>query len=1261
MAEKEPIQRPAVAANRLSLPPGTEETKLITTVLLVNNIHCASCVAYAKEVLFHIPHILSVDVSILAHEVHVRHGPQVSTNDLVRSLIEAAFEVCHASSRDDSGAEISDMDVSWGASPYIERQLFRAAFHDDPRSQKRRNRAHIENCDACRLEEQRNTQGDEKKVQSRVPQSNAVGEKTRMDVAVSKKRETTIRESWTDRSDIPDLETGLAPTEEEYNASISISGMSCSSCAGSITSAIEELSFVKSVDVTFLTHSASLTILGPRENIDKVLSLIDDLGYEGELQDISLKQSPSVHRNLYTATASIGGMTCGSCVGTITRGVQELPFVTNVVVDLLGSSGKFEFEGLERLDEIKQTVEGLGYEIVVTECVPLKAGETEQGSDGPLKRTAAIHIDGMFCHHCPEKIVNVVEAMENESVSVDEYPSLKKPVITVTYQPQPPSMTVRNIISTIESANDAFKASIYHPPTIEDRSRAMQLHERRRLLIRLLFVFIAAIPTFMIGIVWMSLVPSTNNIRKYFYEPIWAGQVTCLEWALFIITTPVMCFGADVFHVRAFKEIRALWRPGSKVPILRRFYRFGSMNLLISAGTSVAYFASIAMIGVAARTKEHQAHMSSYFDTVVFLTMFILAGRFLEAYSKAKTGDAVASLGKLRPSEALLVVDSPAISADASQGTNVQRVGVDLLEVGDIVNIPHGASPPADGIVINSGSYRFDESSLTGESKPVGKAPGDKVYSGSVNVGQPVYIRVSDIGSTSMLDQIVAVVREGLTKRAPVEGVADIMTSYFVPVITLFAILTFVIWLGLGLSGRLPDDYLDSAQGGWAFWSLKFAIAVFVVACPCGLALAAPTALFVGGGLAAKRGILVRGGGEAFQEASKLEAIVFDKTGTLTEGGTLRVSDHEMLVVDEELQQVAWELARILEESSTHPIARAIADFCAEQSSVSVLSSALTEIPGQGMKGKFSLIVKDVEIEYEAAIGSQRLLDSLVGEGEGDRYFLSNTLTKYQSAAKSTAILSIRKLSDGASSFVPAIVFATSDPIRAEAAGVIASLQSKNIEVFMCSGDNKTTAHAVAATIGIPASNVMANVLPPQKAEYIRQIQENKLHGTTTKKNSNKRRIVAFVGDGTNDSPALTAANVSIAMASGSDVAVNSAGFILLNSDLTTILELCTLSRRVFNRVKWNFGWAAIYNMILVPVAAGVLFPIVMGKKLKEDGTVMNEHWRLDPVWASLAMALSSISVVVSSLALRFEWSRVMQWVVQKVKGMKKGRAGEST
>lgn len=523
-----------------------------------------------------------------------------------------------------------------------------------------------------------------------------------------------------------------------------------------------------------------------------------------------------------------------------------------------------------------------------------------------------------------------------------------------------------------------------------------------------------------------------------------------------------------------------------------------------------------------------------------------------------------------------------------------------------------------------------------------------------------------------MLDKIVSVVREGQSKRAPLERVADVIVAYFVPIITLIAILTFIIWLALGLSGSLPLGYLDTALGGWTFWSLQFAIAVFVVACPCGLALAAPTALFVGVGLAAKRGILVRGGGEAFQEATRLDAIVFDKTGTLTEGGNLKVSEHEVLdQTDSQRVAIAWILARELEQTSNHPIAKAIVEFCKEKISdghkISVRSSDILEISGQGMKGHFTLSVNGEMVLYEAVIGNERLARSVTNESSGSQsYYFDNLLSKHQSSGRSTAVLLLRKVQSSTTStdtFTPLIVFATSDPIRSESAHVIAQLQKRNISVYMCTGDNEKTAYAVASALGIPHTNVLANVMPAQKAEYIRKIQLPSPSSSLPDDNKNdheeegkkqERKIVAFVGDGTNDSPALAASDVSIAMSSGSDVAISSSSFILLNSNLNSIFELVQLSRRVFNRIKMNFFWAAVYNVILVPVSAGVFYPIphgtqqvtVAGSSIQVDG-----HWRLSPVWASLAMALSSVSVVTSSLALRIEGRHVRKladWILRK-------------
>lgn len=1052
-------------------------------------------------------------------------------------------------------------------------------------------------------------------------------------------------------------------------AQFGIGGMTCASCVNAVTNHVKQMDHVKDVAVSLLNNSATIVFSGEQSYSKTICDEIEAIGYDASLIEVVQQNKPPSDTrptsNRYIANISINGMSCGACVGKVTQAVQNISHVKDVVVDLLSSSARVEFEGKDNVQEVIDEIEDIGYEATLIDCKPAEADMTSKSSE----RTIMIRVDGMFCHHCPEKVLLSLKDLD-DSIQISKDPTLKDPIVKVTYTPKQPNLTIRRILGIIDSSHENFKASIYHPPSIEDRSRAMQLRERRRFLFRLAFVLMVAIPTFIIGIVFMDLVSSDNRAHQYLSEPILGGSVSRMEWAMFFATTPVMFYGADVFHIRAMKEIQALWRPGSKVPLLRRFYRFGSMNLLISAGTSVAYIASLGVLIAGATTKSSDAaNVDTYFDSVVFLTLFILAGRALEAYSKSKAGDAVTDLGKLRPSEALLANPT---SESADSDSSVQRINVDLLEVGDIVIIPHGASPPADGVVTSSGDYRFDESSLTGESRPVSKSTGDEIYSGSVNVGQQVSIKVTEVGGASMLDKIVSVVREGQSKRAPMERVADVIVAYFVPVITLIAILTFIIWLALGQSGSLPLGYLDTTLGGWTFWSLQFAIAVFVVACPCGLALAAPTALFVGVGLAAKRGILVRGGGEAFQEATRLDAIVFDKTGTLTEGGNLRVSEHEVLdSTDSQKVAIAWTLARELEQTSNHPIAKAIVEFCKDKLSgenkIGVKSSDILEISGQGMKGTFTLSIDSETSSYEAVIGNERLAKSVATQTSDSQYFFENILSKYQSSGRSTAILLLRKAHSpinekdketgidtiNSDPFTPLLIFATSDPIRAESAQVIAQLQKRNIAVYMCTGDNEKTAYSVASTLGIPQTNVLANVMPAQKAEYIRKIQFSSLSSSDGEGNQTKqqgRKIVAFVGDGTNDSPALTAADVSIAMSSGSDVAISSSSFILLNSNLTTIFELVQLSRRVFNRIKLNFFWAAIYNVILVPVAAGAFYAIPDGTQsvtVAGHTQHVNGHWRLSPVWASLAMALSSVSVVTSSLALRIEGRDIKRWIMK--------------
>ncbi|KAF2650160.1 heavy metal translocatin [Lophiostoma macrostomum CBS 122681] len=1042
-------------------------------------------------------------------------------------------------------------------------------------------------------------------------------------------------------------------------ATLGITGMTCSSCVSSITHAVEQLPWVRSIDVNLLTASGTV-VFEDKSRLDEVIETIEDTGFDvtvdkaTELRSSAIRAvTPQPRSDRWRATYAVEPITCAGCVGPIVDALKTHSWIEKVDVSLVTKSATVVFLGKEHLSEIKDTIEDTGKDADLVDVVSEDGDEQDH-----VDRAVSIRVEGMFCHHCPGRITQALgdQYAKEYTFELEDPPlSQKSPVLNIRYIPSSPEFTIRHIFETIMSLDPNFSPSVYHPPTIEERAREMHARERRQILFRLVLSITVAIPTFLIGIVFMSLITSENPIRHYIMQPMWAGNVTRATWALFILSTPIYFFAADVFHRRAIKEIKSMWRPGSRTPFLQRFYRFGSMNMLMSLGTSIAYFASIVELALAAAKKSAGSMTDSYFDSVVFLTMFLLIGRFLEAYSKAKTGDAVTSLGKLRPQEAILT--------DSEKGDS--RVATDLLEIGDVVKVPHGASPPFDGTILE-GTSDFDESSLTGESRPVKKGPGDTVFSGTINKGQPIKIKITTVSGTSMLDQIINVVREGQARRAPVERVADTITSHFVPFVVLVAIVTWVIWLALGSSGAIPSDWKNEASGGWALWSLRFAIAVFVIACPCGIGLAAPTALFVGGGLAAKHGILVKGGGEAFQEASSLDCVVFDKTGTLTQGGDPAVTDHA--IANDHSEAFVLGLVRSLEENSNHPISRALLSFCGDNKAESRSLVNIDEVPGKGLAG----VYKVNGGEETVIIGNEAFMsDYSVAIPAKEASLLETWKARGESVAL-TALL--RSTSPGdKQTWQLAAIFAISDPIRPEAPSVISAFKKRGIDVWMLSGDNQITANAVGAQVGIAPSNIIAGVLPDQKAEKIKYLQKTltkthkvnpfKLELPGKRKTTTKRATIAMVGDGINDAPALSTADLSIAIGSGSDIALSSSSFILINSHLSTLLTLLDLSRVVFRRVYFNFGWALVYNCVAMPIAAGVLYPITTGQQtmtMHHNGVGMDggmgmgdngmKHIRLDPVWASLAMALSSVSVICSSLALR---SRVpgLGFRVRKDKG----------
>jgi Cu+-exporting ATPase len=478
-----------------------------------------------------------------------------------------------------------------------------------------------------------------------------------------------------------------------------------------------------------------------------------------------------------------------------------------------------------------------------------------------------------------------------------------------------------------------------------------------------------------------------------------------------------------------------------------------------------------------------------------------MIGRALEAWSKAKTADGVNLLAGLRPKQAVLVepvtdhatrVDiekslefSPAQDTSSTpeytdgRPVAIRKVPVDFLEVGDIVAISQGSSPPADAIVV-SGTSNFDESSLTGEARMIPKGLGDTVYAGTINHGQVINARVVKVGGETLLDEIVNVVREGQNRHAPIERIADKVTAYFVPLICFLAITTWISWLSFGLTGRLPPDYLDIDEGGWYLWSLTFAIAVFVVACPCGIGLAAPCALHVGTSLAARHGILAKGGGEAFQEASLLDCVVFDKTGTLTQGVQPAVTNEGGFSRNDSAAAIIYLAARLLEEGSTHPLARAMVNHCRNKPVASGRCFSTEEIAGKGSKGT----IEANGYLYEAAIGNERFMD------EHDVIITPQNFTSlnyWKQEGKSVILLAIRSKDNSASNsafsstFELAAMFATADPIRGEAPFVVDGLRKSGIDVWMITGDNAITASAVASAVGIPEDRVIAGVLPTEK------------------------------------------------------------------------------------------------------------------------------------------------------------------------------------
>ncbi|WP_057823283.1 copper-translocating P-type ATPase [Lentilactobacillus sunkii] len=622
---------------------------------------------------------------------------------------------------------------------------------------------------------------------------------------------------------------------------------------------------------------------------------------------------------------------------------------------------------------------------------------------------------------------------------------------------------------------------------------------------------------------WISLIFSLPMLVEMILKP-FGWMMPGGEWTMFTLTTVVMVVAAGPF-------IQSAWSSFKK--------HHSNMDTLVAIGTTTAYVYSIYAMAT---------NQPVFFESAAFVTTFVLLGQVFEERMRNNASNAVEKLVNLQAKDAEVIRDGKAV-----------KVPVSEIVVGDIIKVRPGEKIAVDGQIV-TGSSTIDESMITGESMPVEKKIGDSVVGATVNGSGAFTFKAGKVGKNTMLAQIVELVKKAQNSHAPIQGLTDKVSEIFVPLVLIIAILTFLIWY----------VFIGASVAS----SLIFAVSVVVIACPCALGLATPTALMVGTGRSARMGILIKNG-EVLEAVNDVKTVIFDKTGTITVGKP-QVTD----VIGNSDKVLS--IAASLEQSSEHPLATAILKKAKEAGLEMTPSQNFKAIEGKGVQA-------DVDGE-SAFVGNDKLLtDMKVSDS------LKAKMTTLQHQAKTVVFV-------GQGDQIIGLI-AIQDAPKPTSEDAISALKSKGLKTVMLTGDNQAVSQAIADQVGI--DQVVADVLPGDKADQVKKFQQ-----------SGK---VAFVGDGINDAPALSTADVGIAMGSGTDIAIESGGIVLVKNDLRDVYKALELSKKTFNRIKLNLFWAFVYNVLGIPVAAGLFYFIGLA---------------LSPELAGLAMALSSLSVVTSSVLL---------------------------
>lgn len=727
------------------------------------------------------------------------------------------------------------------------------------------------------------------------------------------------------------------------------------------------------------------------------------------------------------------------------------------------------------------------------------------------KKTYAI--SGMHCASC----VRVIEDALKEVKGVEKANvNLATNKATVTYDQN--STDDNKLIDAVSSVG--YKAKIQEGNSDLDAEKIQKQKELKHLMVKVTVSLLAG------GLIAWGSFPIVSSFSPAALKNIYFQ---------FVLATIVQFWAGFDFYK-------------ATIPALK--HRTANMDTLVAIGTTVAYVFSV-FVTFFPQLLNGSAGLMPYFDVSTIVIALILLGRYLEARAKLGTSEAIKKLIGLAAKKARVLKNGNEIEVDIKD-----------VKVGDLIRVRPGEKIPVDG-EITEGESGIDESMVTGESMPKDKTKGDKVIGATINKTGSFIFKAEKIGSETMLSQIIKMVEEAQGSKAPIQRLADLISSYFVPAVIMLAILTFVFWYLFGGEPRFIHAMLS-------------AVAVLIIACPCAMGLATPTAIMVGTGLGATSGILIRDA-ESLETAHKINAIIFDKTGTITVGKP-KVTD--FLPAENSDKANILSLVFSLEEISEHSLSDAIAEYAKVNGAKKQETKNFKAVAGKGVKGEVSGSI--------VLIGTQKLMtDEKVENLNG----FDKQVNEFLKDAKTIAYVGVDKQ--------VVAVFAISDEIKESAKSAILKLKKMKIETIMLTGDNSKTAKVVGDEVGV--DKVLAEVLPGDKENEVKKLQKT-------------GKIVAMVGDGINDAPALAASDVGIAMGTGTDVAIEAADITLVNKDLNSVASAINLSKKTMKTIKLNLFWAFAYNIILIPVA-------MLGF--------------LNPIFASLAMAMSSVSVVTNSLMLK--------------------------